>query len=202
MKASNHIISLIICASLLLSAGCVKLWQKNLDIKTYMIEVNRDAQVLEKPLANKLWIDRVTVLPPYNMRNLVIRKTDVEFMTSYYTELLISPADNFRNAFFAWFGASGIFDNVSLEERAGMTHRLKISVMDFYGNSTDHTALLKVKVSLFDEKTKGVGVLFSKDYFQQTGLAEVNAENLILAYNAALSQVLSDCEKDVLQALK
>jgi hypothetical protein len=64
MKTLNRIVSGAMCASILLSAGCVKLWQKNLDIKTYMVEAKRDSPPLEEPLAGKLWIDQVSVLPP------------------------------------------------------------------------------------------------------------------------------------------
>ena len=77
MKTMKHAFVLFACASILLSTGCVKLWQKNLDIKTYMIEVRRDSNPVEKPLAEKLWIEDVNVLPPYNIRNLILRESDI-----------------------------------------------------------------------------------------------------------------------------
>lgn len=202
MKTLHRIVFSIAFASILLSTGCVKLWQKNLDIKTYMVVAERHAPVLEKPLAAKLWVEPVTVLPPYNMRNLVIRKSDVEFTTSYYTELLITPAENFRNALFTWFSSSGIFSAVSMGERAGLTHRLAMTVVDYYGNETEKTVVLKIKITLFDEQTKGMKVLFSKEYFEQVGLSEINADELIRTYNAALAKILSDCEQDVVAALR
>lgn len=188
--------------SVLLVSGCVKLWQKNLDIKTYMVEVHRDAGSLEKPLAQKLWIDSVHVLPPYNIRNLILRQSDVEFTTSYYTELLMSPAENFRNGFFTWFSESGVFEDISLVERKGMSHSLVVTVVEFYGDTTNNKAVLKIKATLFDEKTDGIRVLFSKDYHQRIAIPEASAEELIRAYNAALEQILADCEQDVIQALR
>lgn len=202
MKTMKHTFVLLTCAFMLLSSGCVKLWQKNLDIKTYMVEVTRDTQPLEKPLAEKLWIEDIHVLPPYNIRNLILRESDVEFTPSYYTELLMSPAENFRNGFYGWFSDSGIFKTVSVVNRAGMSRRMVATVMDFYGDTVENKAVLRIKVSLFDEKTKGVNVLFSKDYLQQVEIPETSAEKLIRAYNQAFTLILADCEKDVIDALK
>lgn len=202
MKTMKHSFVLLACASILLSTGCVKLWQKNIDIKTYMVEVTRDTKPLENPLADKLWIEDIHVLPPYNIRNLILRESDVEFTPSYYTELLMSPSENFRNGFYGWFSDSGIFKDVSVVDRAAMSHRLVVSVMDFYGDTVENRAVLRIKVSLFDEKTKGLRVLFSKDYLQQVEIPEASAEELIRAYNQAFTLILTDCEKDVVAALK
>ena len=202
MKTMKHSFVLLTCAFTLLSTGCVKLWQKNLDIKTYMVEVRRDSQPLEKPLADKLWIDNIHVLPPYNIRNLILRESDVEFTPSYYTELLMSPSENFRNGFYGWFSDSRIFKDVSVVDRSAMSHRLVATVMDFYGDTVENRAVLRIKVSLFDEKTKGLRVLFSKDYLQQIEIPEASAEELMRAYNQAFTLILVDCEKDVAIALK
>jgi ABC-type uncharacterized transport system auxiliary subunit len=202
MKTMKHAFVLLACAAMLLSTGCVKLWQKNLDIKTYMVEVRRDSQPVEKPLAEKLWIEDLHVLPPYNIRNLILRESEVEFTPSYYTELLMSPSENFRNGFYGWFSDSGIFEDVSVVNRVAMSHRLVATVMAFYGDTVENKAVLRIKVSFFDEKTNGVRVLFSKDYLQQVEIPVARADELIRAYNKAFTLILADCEKDVAAALK
>ena len=202
MKTMKHAFVLLACATMLLSTGCVKLWQKNLDIKTYMVEVRRDSQPVEKPLAEKLWIEDLHVLPPYNIRNLILRESEVEFTPSYYTELLMSPSENFRNGFYGWFSDSGIFEDVSVVNRVAMSHRLVATVMAFYGDTVENKAVLRIKVSFFDEKTNGVRVLFSKDYLQQVEIPVARADELIRAYNKAFTLILADCEKDVAAALK
>jgi ABC-type uncharacterized transport system auxiliary subunit len=202
MKTMKFLFTGLACATFLLSSGCVKLWQKNLDIKTYMVEVARNAQSLDQPLADTLWIEDVHVLPPYNIRNLILRESDVEFTPSYYTELLMSPSENFRNGFYGWFADSGIFREVSVVSRTGMSHRLVVTVMDFYGDRVEKKAILRIRVSLFDEKSSGIRIMFSKDYQRQVSIPEASAESLIRAYNTALAQILADCEKDVTAALK
>ncbi len=201
MKKTTRIILGITCTSLLLSSGCVKLWQDRLDFKTYVIEAPRNLPPLEKSLAVRLWIDSVVVLPPYNIRNLIQRKNDVEFSTSYYSELLMSPSENFRNIFYTWFAETGIFSEVTLSGKAGMTHRLSVTVMEFHGDLPQQKAVLKIKATLFDEKTKGMRVLFSKDYSQQVAITDATGEELIRAYNQALGQILIACELDVLTHL-
>jgi uncharacterized lipoprotein YmbA len=196
-------LGMMISGSLLLS-GCVKLWTETVDIKTYMIETQRSASVQPAPLADKLWIDTVTVLPPSNVRNLLFRKNDVEFETSYYSELLLSPSENFRNEFYMWFAGSGIFRDVSLGDRRGMSHRLEISVLKFYGDDSQEPghAVLQIKVTLLEEKGRGAVVLFSKNYAQQVALNDPSVEGLVRAYNQSLSTILSDCEADIVRALR
>jgi len=197
MKRVKRIALGVAFGGVLLSAGCVKLWTKPLDIKTYMVVAERLSAPVEKPLADKLWVDTVSVLPPFNVRNLVLRKTDVEYETSYYSELLLSPSENFRNNVYAWFASSGIFQEVSMVSRSGMTHRLNTTVMDFYGDTVEGKAVLKIKATLFDEKTEGLRVLFSHDYFQQVDVADTTAEELIRAYNKALVHILTELEQDL-----
>ena len=202
MNILKRTLTLISCACVVLVSGCVKLWQDNLDIKTYMVEVHRDTPAIDQALGEKLWIDTVSVLPPSNVRNLILRKNDVEYSTSYYTELLMSPSENFRNAFFTWFAASGVFEYVSIVERIGMSHRLVVTVVEFHGDTGAQKAVLKIKATLFDEKEKGMNILFSNDYSQEVQLADTTAEELIRAYNKALHQILSDCEGDVVKVLR
>ena len=201
MKLWNQIILAGIAAALMVSVGCVNLWQKNLDIKTYVVEAQRNLPAMEKPLAGKLKVDSVVVLPPYNVRNLILRENDVEYSTSYYTELLMSPSENFRNAFYIWFSDSGIFSDVEMENRTDMTHRLAVTVMQLHGDEVENKAVLKIKTTLFDEKTKGIRVLFTKDYSQQIAVADTTAEELIRAYDKALVKILADCEQDVIAHL-
>lgn len=197
MKTKKYIRAGMTIVFMLLISGCVKLWQKNVDIKTYMLQAERPGGAVETAQPAKLWIDEVTVLPPYNVRNLVMRKSDVEFGTSYYTELLLSPADNFRNNFYTWFAASGLFHEVGISDRAGMAYRLVATVMKFHGDRDAGLAILKIKVTLLDETPGGARVLLSKDYEQHIGITELNADHLIRAYNKALTRILSDCESDI-----
>lgn len=204
MKSLNRMVWGMILGGLLLSTGCVKLWTQTLDIKTYMVETERTAASLDKPLADKLWIDTVSVLPPFNVRNMVLRRSDVEYETSYYTELLLSPAENFRNNFYTWFAASGVFQEISLTNRRDMSHRLAISVLKFYGDASvkPGQAVMEVKATMVDEQAQGLRVLFSKNYMQRVDLAERGPDELMRAYNQALNKILVECEKDMLTVLK
>lgn len=204
MKTLCHASVKLSFTCVLLLSGCVNIWQESLDIKTYMIEADRESASMKEPLANKLWIDAVTVLPPYNVRNLVLRQSDVEFAESYYSELLMAPSDNFRNAFYTWFSTSGIFRDVSLADRANMTHRLVVSVIAFYGDETEGRAVLRIKATLFDETTREMLPLFSNIYQQETPLEDpgnLSAEQLIRAYNRALGKILKECEQDIVNSI-
>jgi uncharacterized lipoprotein YmbA len=200
MNISKTIVYGLLGIGIVMGPGFVKLWHDKVDIKTYMIEVDRDAPVAENPFADQLWIDKVTVLPPYNVRNLVLRKSDVEYTMSYYTELLMSPAENFRNEFFVWLSASGMFKNVSIESKSGMSHRLVVTVMEFYGDTEHLTATLNIKATLLDERAKSLNVLLSKEYRKTVDVPDATADALVRGFNKALRQTLEECEKDMAKA--
>lgn len=182
--------------------GCINFRQDNIDIKTYMVETSREQDALEKSLASKLWIDTVNVLPPFNVRNLILRESDVEYSTSYYTELLMSPSENFRNELFVWIGESGLFEEVSIVERSGRSHHLVCSVIEFYGDRVENKAVLRLKATLLKDADRGNRVLLSKDYRQAISPNGTSVEELIRAYNTALSQILTELEEDLIVSLQ
>ncbi len=192
----------VVFSALLLLTGCVKIWQDTLDIRTYMMTAERDAQKRPVPMGEKLWIDHAAVLPPYNGRSLILRKDDVEFTTSYYTELLMPPAENFRNEFYKWFQASGVFQDVSVSGRDRLSHSLQVSVVEFYADTSKLEAVLTVKVSLIDEKARELRVLMNREYKQALKIDAPDAAPLIRAYNESLKNILKACENDVVSALK
>ncbi|MDF7822504.1 ABC-type transport auxiliary lipoprotein family protein [Pontiellaceae bacterium B12227] len=197
---------IILSMALLISAfmlnGCVKLWQKTIDIQTYMIRVERTAAPLETSSGKKLWIDEVYVQPPFNVRSLVTRENEVKFTTSYYSELLMSPSENFQNGFFNWLSASGMFDWVTITDRKDMSHRLVITVTDFYGDVPGKQVVLRIKLSLLDEISSENKVLLHKDYERKVSVAQGDADGYILAYNEAFAEILREFEKDAVSALQ
>lgn len=201
MKPLNHVFVLSFLACSLALTGCVKLWQENIDMKTYMVEANRVGEPLTTSLAPKLWVDAVNVLPPFNVRNLILKKSDVEYTTSYYSELLMSPSENFRNELFSWLSLSGVFEEVSIVDRHSRSHSLVTTVMELYGDTIENMAVLRIKATLLDEGTQGNRVLLSKDYTGRIKLADSTAEELIRAYNKALDEILTDLEADIAAAL-
>ncbi|QBG46956.1 hypothetical protein EGM51_05945 [Verrucomicrobia bacterium S94] len=184
--------------ALLAVNGCVKIWQDNLDIRTFMLQAERPGGREAVADYGKLWIEDVHVLPPYNVRSLTVRESDVEFSTTYYSELLMSPAENFRNLFYDWFSKSGCFNEVSISDQREMNYRLVASVMEFYGDRKSTEAVLRIKISLFGENRE---VLLHKDYAQRVHAASNAAEDYIRAYNQAVEKILIQCEKDVVSAI-
>jgi uncharacterized lipoprotein YmbA len=204
MKTRNRIFLFVALGAVLASSGCVKLWRESLDLKTYMIEAVREASTRETPLADKLWIETVHVLPPYNVRNLIVRENDVQYDTSYYSELILSPAENLRNNLFTWFSSSGVFGEVSANDRRDMSHRLVVTLLKLHADKTsgDGVGVVALKVTLIDERTKGMNILFSKEYVGQEPVGDLTSDELIRTYNAALSGILSECERDMIGVLQ
>lgn len=191
-----------VLSSVLFLSGCIRLWQDNVEIKTYMIQVSREGAAFEEPIAGKLWIEDIHVLPPYNIRSLISRESDVAYKTSYYSELLMSPSENFQNGFYTWLSDSGMFETVSMVDRKGMSHRLVATVVEFYGDRSTKEAVLRMKISLFDGNEKEMNVLLHQDYEQRIAVSEENAESFMRAYNTGLTEILSAFEADVVEVLR
>ena len=204
MKIQKRITLGITVAAMLMTSGCVKIWRNSIDQKTYMLTTQHPTEPMKTPLADKLWIDKVNVLPPFNIRSLILRDNDVQFETSYYSELLISPSENFRNNFYTWFSDSGIFRYVSMTKDSDSSHKLTVSVIRFYGNMEEgnRKTVLSIKATLFDERARGLDILFSKDYLHEEALPNMTADELIRSYNKSLHKILTACESDVLTALQ
>lgn len=118
----------------------------------------------------------------------------------------MSPSENFRNEFYVWLDDSEIFNEVSIAQRTGMSHRLVVNIIEFYGDKVNHAAVLRLKVTLFDEKAKGMNILLHEEYLHQVDMAAevkgVHIDSLIRAYNEALTLILKECEQDIVDALK
>lgn len=196
------ILSVALLVSAFMLSGCVKLWQKTVDIQTYMIRVERTAEPLEASLGKTLWIDEVYVQPPFNVRSLISRENEVKFSASYYSELLMSPSENFQNGFFNWLSASGMFDLVTLSDRKGMSHRLVVTVTDFYADISTRQAVLRIKVSLLDQMTSEKKVLLHEDYEQKIMISGEDVESYMLAYNEGLAMILQEFERDAVEVLQ
>ncbi|MDZ8117500.1 ABC-type transport auxiliary lipoprotein family protein [Pontiella agarivorans] len=189
---------LAVLSALLTLSGCVKIWQDNQDIKTYMLQIERPGERAAVPDLGNLLIEEVHVLPPYNVRSLTVRESDVEFSTTYYSELLMSPAENFRNLFYDWFSASGRFNAVSVSGRSEMKYRLVATVMDFYGDRESSEAVLRMKVSLFGSDRQ---VLLHNEYMERVSSVSPAAEDYIRAYNQAVEKILLQCENDIVRVI-
>lgn len=207
MKTKTAAVIPLFLACILLLTGCVKLWREHIEQKTYLLSVERTLPVHGTATGGVLWIDRVNTLPPFNVRSFIIKKGGSEYVSSYYTELLISPSENVRNMFYNWFSASGLFDETTMHDRSTMTHRLSVSLIEMYGDDSaggPRRAVVALKVAVFGQSGGMDNVLLNKTYRQEveTLAREDAAEADMEALNKAFQLILEACEADIAKVLQ
>ena len=199
-KAKNAAISILLIGASLATGGCLGHLGGDIQFQSFMMEAPRTGAPAKKPLATRLRIDSVTVLPPFNTRNFVLRENDVEFSTTYRTELLIGLDSNIRNIFFRWFSASGLFGEVDFRNRSGPGYSLAVSVADFHADTTAKKAVVELHVALIGERDEKV--LLAKTYRGEDPVQSMDAPSLVRAYDRLLVRLLRQIEDDVANALK
>lgn len=203
-KTKKTIVSTLLLGALLVSGGCLGFLGKDIQFQSFMIEAPRPGAPVEKPLAARLRVDNVTVLPPFNVRNFVIRKNDVEFATTYRAELLIGLDSNIRNIVFRWFSASGLFGEVNFRNQPGPKYSIALGVTDFHADVTEKKAVVELHVALLREQ-KGSGskeIVLTKTYRGKEPFQSMDATDLVRAYDRLLVRLLQQIEGDVASTLK
>ena len=202
MRAKHIFSPALLLAVVLPLTGCVKLWSERVDRKTYLISAERSLPVCES-VGGVLWIDRVNVLPPFNVRSFIVRKGETEYASNYYRELLISPSENVRNVFYSWFDASGLFAETTVHDRRALTHRLSVTLLEMVSDDSagpPRRAVVALKASLIKSATGAV--LLHKTYRQAVAAEDGSDEADVAALCEAFRLILEACEKDVASVLE
>ena len=90
------LIYLLVLGAAAVLNGCVNVGQDARKVDTYMLSVERDLPAAEQSVLGDLLIERVIAMQPYGSRNFTLQISDAAFESTYYSELLVSPAENFQ----------------------------------------------------------------------------------------------------------
>lgn len=205
MNIKRYVATGILTLGCLVLCGCVKLWRGPVEQKTYLLDAVRTAERFSAPKAGRLFVDRVHALPPFDTRSLITKRSASEYESSFYHELLISPSDNIRNICFNWFAESGLFEETSMTDRKGMTHRLSVSLLEMYGDDSagaPRKAVVALRVSLISRADGVDQVLVNKSYRESVPCSGSGAEADMRAFQDAFRLILERCETDFVGALE
>ena len=200
MKRWNIVAAAAAVGAIVLMSGCFGLAKKPVDFRSYLLEVRRPAELPKRPrVAEELWLERVAVLPPWNVQNLVLRRSGAEYQTTFRSELLVAPAENIRNIVFDWLNDSGLFKDVTLTHRRGVDAALAVTVTRLYGDLSSGEAVVELRAALL--RPSDSRVLLARTYSARVPVKENSAEALVEAYDTALARILVDLEKDLADTL-
>lgn len=197
-------LALAITAAALLSA-CVASPLNRPAPERRLYNISAQRQETAAPAADKtvLKVRPLQVSPAYQGKEMVYRLGEVQFEQDYYNAFFVQPAQNLTQQTQQWLARSGIFSNVVDSTSQVMdTHLLEGMVNALYGDFRDQgapKAVLEVQFFLLKNRNDNYTVAFSKSYAKSVPFSPgfKDASGLAEACNKALTEVLTELEKDL-----
>jgi ABC-type uncharacterized transport system auxiliary subunit len=168
---------------------------------TFMLDVERSE--MRAPADNEmvLRVDRFSAMSPYKYKDLVYRKSDLEFETDYYHQFLIPPEDMVMRDAFDWFSRAGLFgDVIRWDSSSGASHSMKGFIISLYGDFSDESsfaAVIEIEVTLVDLRDDKPKIVLEKTYRSRTGFESRDALNLVQGYGKCMEDIFKKLEGDI-----
>jgi cholesterol transport system auxiliary component len=200
-----------VCGMLMLAisgailSGCLKLERTRPERQFYMLEAERP----ETPAAAKphgaLRVHRFQAGPAYDTPAFIYRTGLHGYESDFYNAFFVQPAAMITERSMQWLGASGLFGPVgtsSSQVRAPyMLEGTLVSVHGDYRNPERPEAVIELQVILFRDEPGKPEIVHQAEYAAREPVTENTAEGLVMAWNRALSSILSRMENELAQAL-
>lgn len=198
-KTSYLLLGLLLVASL--TAACVNLKNRPLERRSFVLEVQRDAQPREDN-GKLLRLGRLGITPVYGGKGLVYRLENGEVQSDYYNEFFSSPELMLSLELSRWLRKAAFADVVPQDSAAIADASLEGVVTALYGDFRKATpeAVVEMQFFLVDERG-GTGVLFNRTYLQRQPLEESSPEAVVKGMNLAVEKIYSELESDMSSAL-
>jgi ABC-type uncharacterized transport system auxiliary subunit len=166
----------------------------------FMLDVERSEILAAADNDLVLRVDRFGALSPFNHRDLVYRKSDLEFETDYYHQFLIQPEDMIMYAVYDWFSGAGLFgDVVRWDDSLQATHSMIGFITSLYGDFSDESAfaaVVEIEFKLIDLRDEKPQMILEKTYRSRAGFESRQAMSLVQAYGKSLEEILAKLEND------
>jgi ABC-type uncharacterized transport system auxiliary subunit len=191
-------LNLIIASSLFSGCDGPKPYNK----KYYVLNVNRTPETSKPDNNFILDVRTFTIDSAFDSKGLVYRKAEFEYETDFYNEFLISPAIMITEKTRTWLSNSGIFHLV-LDKGAYIepTHTLQANITALYADRREQKAVVEIRTFLVSNDAPDDSVIMTATYRASSALELQLPEALLEAFDACLTQILTDLENDLRQKL-
>jgi cholesterol transport system auxiliary component len=187
---------LIVTVMAVAAAGCGSsaLHEK----QSFIPDVQRPAaatSIVRKDIA--LQVGDFTIDSAFRSKGLVYRKSDSQYVISYYTELMQTPADLLTDETRQWLAASGVCTVLRPGSIITPTHVLEGRIVQYYIDARDPKApkaVIKVDFTLVKVSTDHMTADWRATCQGSQPLPQPTAEGAIAAIAASTSQVLQQVE--------
>jgi uncharacterized lipoprotein YmbA len=168
---------------------------------TFLLEAPRTAPTRPAAGPMTLRVRPIQVAEPFEGREFVYRKSELNFESDFYHGFLVPPRALVTSQLRRWFESSGLCRAVlDPASKADATHTLEGSVTALYGDYRDTAApkaVLAVQFVLWHEPGAVPQMVFQREYRQEVPLDGRGAEALAKGWSRALTQILTALEGDL-----
>lgn len=199
------LLHLILLALLLGCAACVSLSKDPPTMNAFLLDANRQGDTRPEIEGLSLRIDAFTVSPALADRAFLIARGGGSYERDYYNRFLVDPQENISMETAEWLERSGLFptvnspvSDISAERRAMLTGNLRALSADY---SDAGQATLEIRYFLFSGGAKDQRLALQKTYTATAPLTEKSPEQLVVAWNQCLAEILGQLETDIAMAL-
>ncbi|MCP3175758.1 ABC-type transport auxiliary lipoprotein family protein [Desulfuromonas sp. KJ2020] len=166
----------------------------------YSLEVTRPLPATAGQTGNVMRLAPFRLAAPFYGKGFIYRFDEHRYQSDYYHQFLAEPAALITTATANWLSASGRFALVhSTSSRLGADLLLEGTVDALYGDFRQKEfpkAVLELHLRLLDVKADQPALLFERRYTAAVPFVSDSPENLVKAWNQALSNILTQFEQD------
>jgi cholesterol transport system auxiliary component len=190
---------------LLFLTGCLGMGRNSVEKRTFVLNAGRQGEVGSSATGAILRVRKFRVSPRYEGKGFVYRTGDLRFESDFYREFFTPPASLITEEVRKWLAESGPFEVVmDLSGQTGPMYILEGEIIDLYGDYNRGSlprAVMDIRFFLINDVSGRSEMVFQKRYRKEPPLKSDSPDALVQGWNEALSQILTDLERDLRQVV-
>ncbi|MCB1142572.1 MAG: membrane integrity-associated transporter subunit PqiC [Leptospiraceae bacterium] len=183
--------------SITLLSNCSSFLKKDYpEKKYYLLDTDRSNLKKGKLKFPLLKITKIRISPYFEGKNFVYKQGNLNYETDFYNEFLVYPSNNINEVVNKWIIESGLSVPWSVYDED--VYQLQINVESLHGDFSDGSkprAILELNFLL--QKAGSKKILYTKKFHKDEPITEINADNLVTAWNKGLTEIMIEMESDL-----
>ena len=174
--------------------------------ETYLVNVDRPAQLTATPLPGVLLVGTIDVAEAFSGKSMVYRFGEHRYEADFYNEFLVSPRDMLTQCVLEWLQKARLYQTVArlAGSRRADADVLRGFVNEMYADVRDPArpqAVLSIQFYLTREQAAGHPVVFTQQLRNEAPMTDASPEAFAAALSQALAAILTELEKQLRAAV-
>jgi cholesterol transport system auxiliary component len=198
MKSLKIPVLALLTSLLLVTGACVNVKQGPPEKRYYALTVTRAAKPDSNGTAYVLRVKPFRVSALYEDKGFVYRDGELNYISDFYNEFLVSPGPMLTGEVVKWLNASKVFKTVlDTPSQVLPEYVLEGAVTSLYGDFRDlknPKAVMEIQFFLIAADLPKAGVVAQGQFRKELAITSPTASALVKGWNDALVGILIDFE--------